>query len=53
MTFDFILQREELEAALAEERASFERERSQWAGEHSQWTSLTAEVFYFHLHFNY
>ena len=42
------MQREELEAALAEERASFQRERSQWAGERSQWAgeraSLTAEV---------
>ena len=37
---------EELEAALTEERATLERERSQWA-------SLAAEVFYFHLHFNY
>ena len=49
-SFCFILQREELEAALAEERARSERESSRSA-------SLAAEVgfnFYlFFLHFNY
>ena len=39
--FILFLQREKLEAALAEAQASFERERSQWAGERA---SLAAEV---------
>ena len=38
------MQREELEAALAEEWASSQRDRSQWARERSQWASEWASL---------
>ena len=51
LTFDFVLQQEELEAALAEAQASLLWREQEWTGEQA---SFTTEVdFSFFLHFNY